>query len=339
MCSASRQQKSEAPSELRFTPKTTKLETLVGIFAATTEKTPAATKNYLYALRSFQKWLAPTLKRPLLTMGDIEVAQAHLDEFLERDEVSPSTRQVQGASLHAFFRWIETQCTTKPPFLKWQKATASTKEENSQTRTPEFPHERSAPPAAQAPEPPELASLRSALGVAPGKEDSWISAPRIAHALHLSGEQVAVAAAGLSVDDTRLRSLAFGGGIREVRSAALGALLDRLGTSPSPLPTSDAFAVPSLQVQLRIEALKASLERPETTAEIAHSQREFHAGFGAPTVDELVSVLVPFNDDEVAQIVGVTVPEVREWKAGRRVIPYAHWRLFILLTGRVSLPI
>ncbi len=71
------------------------------------------------------------------------------------------------------------------------------------------------------------------------------------------------------------------------------------------------------------------------------SHKPFGAGFEPPSLEEIREAFNPYTGAEVGEMLGVDARAVRRWlqdpdtTKGSREIPYAAWRLFLIITGKI----
>ena len=87
----------------------------------------------------------------------------------------------------------------------------------------------------------------------------------------------------------------------------------------------------------RIQGITKALETLENDKKTRPaSWNEFDKGFVQPEADEIRDTFKPYTGSQVAQMLGLSDSRsVRRWIGGDVQIPYAAWRLFLILTGRV----
>jgi hypothetical protein len=83
----------------------------------------------------------------------------------------------------------------------------------------------------------------------------------------------------------------------------------------------------------RIEGITKALE---ATKKKPASWNEFDKGYESPEADEIRETFKPYTGSQIANMLGLSDSRsVRRWIGGDVQIPYAAWRLFLILTGRV----
>jgi hypothetical protein len=76
----------------------------------------------------------------------------------------------------------------------------------------------------------------------------------------------------------------------------------------------------------------------EDCDQIPKSWYPFHNGYISPKPEEIRNTFGEFSSSEIANMLGLSDGRViRRWKSGESEIPYAAWRLFLIITERVVL--
>ena len=84
----------------------------------------------------------------------------------------------------------------------------------------------------------------------------------------------------------------------------------------------------------RIEGITKALE--SSNKKKPASWNEFNKGYEPPEADEIRETFKPYTGSQIADMLGLSDSRsVRRWIGGDVQIPYAAWRLFLILTGRV----
>ena len=85
------------------------------------------------------------------------------------------------------------------------------------------------------------------------------------------------------------------------------------------------------RIQVIVSTLAAADEKPTPP-----SWNEFDKGYEAPAPEEIRDTFKPYTGSQVANMLGISDSRsIRRWIGGDAQIPYAAWRLFLVLTGRV----
>ncbi len=106
------------------------------------------------------------------------------------------------------------------------------------------------------------------------------------------------------------------------------------------------IAIPSLEQQQQIVAMKEALERIQSTVkafermgsyqDIPKSWRRYEDNWEAPSGQEIREIFHPYSGSQVAKMLGISdARTVRKWIGEESKIPYSTWRLFLIMTGRV----
>lgn len=101
--------------------------------------------------------------------------------------------------------------------------------------------------------------------------------------------------------------------------------------------------IPSLKEQKKILELqkidkKGITQNFEGCDQIPQSWQPFHNGYIPPRPEEIRKTFGEFSSSEIANMLGISDGRViRRWKSGESQIPYAAWRLFLIITERVVL--
>lgn len=111
------------------------------------------------------------------------------------------------------------------------------------------------------------------------------------------------------------------------------------------LPNDLNIEVPSISMQTRFVMQKRALDRIHAIVKtletvdakpIPPSWNEFDKGYEPPSPDEIRETFKPYTRSQIAKMLGISDSRsVRRWVGGDIQIPYAAWRLFLVLTGRV----
>ncbi len=111
------------------------------------------------------------------------------------------------------------------------------------------------------------------------------------------------------------------------------------------LPKDLKIDVPPIAMQKEFVMQKRALERIQAivnTLMLADTKPsplswiEFDNGYEPPTPEEIRETFKPYTGSEVANMLGISDSRsIRRWIGGDVQIPYAAWRLFLVLTGRV----
>ena len=104
-----------------------------------------------------------------------------------------------------------------------------------------------------------------------------------------------------------------------------------------PALAEQTIVVERMRALERIQGITKALESLEKgEKKRPASWNEFDRGYQAPEPDELRETFKPYTGSQVAQMLGLSDSRsVRRWIGGDVQIPYAAWRLFLILTGRV----
>lgn len=71
---------------------------------------------------------------------------------------------------------------------------------------------------------------------------------------------------------------------------------------------------------------------------IPESWKPFNEGYTPPNAEEIRKTFGDFSSTELANMLGLSDGRIiRRWKSGENQIPYAAWRLFLIITERVVL--
>lgn len=91
-------------------------------------------------------------------------------------------------------------------------------------------------------------------------------------------------------------------------------------------------------IDRKIELLQQHKEAPYKR--LRPCFKPFGAGFEQPTPEQVREAFEGYTGAEIAEMLGVDPRSVRRWlqeedASGARAIPYAAWRLFLILTAAV----
>ena len=99
--------------------------------------------------------------------------------------------------------------------------------------------------------------------------------------------------------------------------------------------------IPSLKKQEEIIKNKTPLKSEEEfddCDQIPDSWKTFDQGYVPPNAEEIRKTFGDFSSSEIANMLGLSDGRIiRRWKSGENQIPYAAWRLFLIITERVVL--
>ncbi len=94
--------------------------------------------------------------------------------------------------------------------------------------------------------------------------------------------------------------------------------------------------VASMEAIERIGKTLEALEKMKSGKDIPKSWLLYDKGWEAPNGEEIRETFRPYTGSQVAKMLGITnARTVRKWIGEEPKIPYASWRLFLILTGRV----
>lgn len=102
--------------------------------------------------------------------------------------------------------------------------------------------------------------------------------------------------------------------------------------------------IPSIKTQkAKIEISKIGSDEQSSNSvdfddydKIPDSWKPFKNGYIPPSAEEIRKTFGDFSSSEIANMLGLSDGRIiRRWKSGENEIPYAAWRLFLIITERI----
>lgn len=101
------------------------------------------------------------------------------------------------------------------------------------------------------------------------------------------------------------------------------------------------ISIPDIEEQKKILKENKSeneYENFDDCDKISDSWKQFDNGYVPPNASEIRKTFGEFSSSEIANMLGLSDGRIiRRWKSGENQIPYAAWRLFLIITERVVL--
>lgn len=96
-----------------------------------------------------------------------------------------------------------------------------------------------------------------------------------------------------------------------------------------------------VELRKKIELIHELTSPGKPTTELPASYRKFNDGYMPPSPEEIKKAFEGYSDSEISEMLGIDTRNMRRWqndvdKETNRGIPYSAWRLFLILTSKVT---